>query len=199
MRLGAQNHWLGYCCRILACCCVLLGYQSSAIAEGENGIPSFDVLYAKTKVVNQVLRLDAGFNLRLSDKLKEALHKGVPLIFEIEVEARQRRDYIWDEDVAHVSQLYKLEYNELTQRYVARNLNAGTEYSLPNLNSALAVISTLNDFPFLSSERLAEESAYSGRIRVKINIDEFPVPLRLWAYVSDDLSLSSEWYEWPLP
>lgn len=177
----------------------MLGYQSSAIAEGENGAPSFDVLYAKSKVVNQVLRLDAGFNLRLSDKLKEALHKGVPLIFEIEVEAFQRRDYIWNEDVAHVSQLYKLEYNELTQHYVTRNLNAGTEYSLPNLNSALSVISTLGDFPFLSSERLAEESDYSGRIRIKINIDEFPVPLRLWAYVSDDLSLSSEWYEWPLP
>ncbi|MBI3771876.1 MAG: DUF4390 domain-containing protein [Gammaproteobacteria bacterium] len=199
MNTRAEIHWLVSCCRVLACCCVLLASQASASAEGESGIPSFEVLYAKTKVVNQVLRLDAGFNLRLSGKLKEALHKGVPLIFEIEVEAFQKRSYIWDEDVAHVSQLYRLEYNELTQRYVVRNLNAGTEYSLPNLNSALAVISTLDDFPFLSNERLAEESAYSGRIRVKINIDEFPVPLRLWAYVSGDLSLSSEWFEWPLP
>jgi len=54
----------------------LLGYQLPANAEGEAGVPSFEVLYAKTKVVNQVLRLDAGFNLRLSGKLKEALHKG---------------------------------------------------------------------------------------------------------------------------
>jgi hypothetical protein len=177
----------------------LLGHHLPAYAEGDAGTPSFEVLYAKSKVVNQVLRLDAGFNLRLSGKLKEALHKGVPLIFEIEVEAFQKRRYIWDEDVAYVSQRYKLEYNDLTQHYVVRNLNAGTEYSLPSLNSALAVISTLGDFPFLSSDRLAEESAYSARIRIKINIDEFPVPMRLWAYVSSDLSLSSEWYVWPLP
>lgn len=168
------------------------------MADEEVKAPGFEVLYAKTKTVDQVLRLDAGFNLRLSEQLKEALHKGVPLVFEIEVEAFQVRSYIWNEDVAHVSQRYKLEFNDLTQRYVARNQNAGTEFSLPTLNSALAVISTLADFPLLNRDRLAPESRYAGKIRIKIDIDAFPVPMRLMAYVSSDLSMESEWYEWSL-
>ena len=59
-------------------------------------------------------------------------------------------------------------------------------------------MSFLNDFPLLDYSLLEAEADYRGEIRISVDRNSFPVPLRLMSYVSGDWHLVSDWYSWPL-
>lgn len=160
--------------------------------------PGFEVISVSSRLADQVLRLDALFELRVSQQLVEALQNGVALNLLIEIEVSKERDYLWSASVASLTQRYQISYQPLTKHYVLENLNSGVEFQFPSLESLLAVASVLSDFPLLDSSLLEEDARYYGEIRISIDRDSFPVPLRLMSYVTDDWYLASEWFAWPL-
>jgi hypothetical protein len=100
--------------------------------------------------------------------------------------------------VAELQQRYQLVYLPLTQQYQVRNLNSGALHNLPSLQVALSVLGTIVDLPLLDRELLADGNAYQARMRVELDIEELPLPLRLLSYFTDEWRLRSEWYEWSL-
>ena len=56
----------------------------------------------------------------------------------------------------------------------------------------------ITDFPFLDQGLLIAGERYEGALRVLLDLEALPAPLRLFAYLSDDWRLSSEWRTWPL-
>jgi hypothetical protein len=178
---------------VLVCFMLLLPLQSSAEDDAV-----FDVLSAATMIDDQVLRLDASFDLQFGDALDEALHSGVSLFLLVEIEALRKRDYVWSESIARVEQRYQINYHALTEQYVLRNINSGVRFKFPNFESLQRVVSTLVDFPFLDLGLLDYDSEYFGRIRIGLDSDQFPTPLKLMSYFSSDWDPQSEWYTWPL-
>lgn len=161
--------------------------------------PGFGILSAEPRIDNDVVRLDLVLDLRFSDKLTEALHNGVPLTLLVEIEAMRERKYFWSESIAHIEQRFHVSYNVLTEKYHLVNMNSGTKFRFPNFESAVAVMGNMSNFPFLDSSLVSdEEASYWGRVRVSVDRDSFPVPLRLMTYVTTDWELSSEWYSWQL-
>lgn len=160
--------------------------------------PGFEVVSVSSRLAEQVVRLDALFELRFSRQLVEALQNGVALTLLIEIEVVKERDYLWSAAVASITQRYQISYRPLTKHYVLDNLNSGVEFQFPSLESLLAVASVLSDFPLLDGSLLEQDARYHGEIRVSVDRDSFPVPLRLMSYVADDWYLSSEWLAWPL-
>lgn len=145
---------------------------------------------------NKVYYLNARIEYTLSDKLLEALHKGVPITFMLEIEISRVRDYLWNEKITGLEQRYELEYHALTKQYIVHNLNSGSRHSFPSLNVALSVLGTIVELPILDRNLLEQNQQYNGRIRAVIDIDTLPVPLRLLAYLTSGWSLSSEWFLW---
>jgi hypothetical protein len=45
---------------------------------------------------------------------------------------------------------------------------------------------------------LVSDERYEGALRARLDIEALPAPLRVFAYLSDDWRLTSEWYTWPL-
>lgn len=169
--------------------------------EDEGGEPKasgFAVLAAAVYESDGTVRLDATFSLRFGTTLEEALQNGVALPLVIEMEALQQRDYLWAKTIAHVEQRYTLSYNALTGQYLLHNRNTDTQFRLPNLAAARAVLGSLSRFPFLDRNLLQKDERYQSRIRVAIDRDRLPAPLRLMSYVSSEWDLHSEWYQWPL-
>lgn len=158
----------------------------------------FSVLYARSRAVAHVVRLDAGFKLQLSRKLGEAIERGVPVVIAIEIEVARSRDYLWNETITEVQQRHEISYNALTGKYVLRNLNSGVQYTLPSLSAVMAVIGTVADFPLLDQSLLQDGELYIGRIRALVDVESLPVPLRMRAYLSSSWGMESEWYEWSL-
>ncbi len=166
------------------------------IPEGKE--PGFHVLVASTEEFNDVLRLSAGFDLVLSQEIIDAVHSGVPIRLNVEMEVWRKRSYWFDSSVATVIQSYLLEYNALTRRYVLENSNTTAHYNLPSLAAAVGVMSGLKDFPFIETSLLKPEFTHYARMRVLIDVGTLPVPLRVMAYISSRWHLTSDWYQWAL-
>lgn len=175
---------------------VLAGLCLSAAFELWAG--SIIVKDVSTYLDDKVHFLDARIEYKLTEPMYEALHKGVPLTFVLTIEVARPRDYLWDDSIAELEQRYQLEYQMLTQQYLVRNLNSGSLFSLPALDVALSVLGTVVALPLIDHQLLDESDDYEGYMRVQLDIEELPVPLRLLSYFSSEWRLRSEWFRWPL-
>ena len=172
--------------------CILL-FQVATVSAGGATVASIE-----SQLRNDVHYLDARIQYGLTAPMLDALHKGVPLTFVLEIEISRQRNYVWDVTVAELEQRYLLEYHAVTQNYHVKNLNSGASYSLPSLDIALSVLGTIVDLPLLDDELLDSEANNVGRLRVQMDIEELPVPLRLLSYFSSEWHISSEWVTWSL-
>lgn len=158
----------------------------------------FSVRDARTELKDGVYRLDANIDFRFSDEALDALHSGLPFVINIEVKVERPRNYLWADTVAELRQRYRIQFHALSDRYVVHNLNTDTRHSYVALDDALQAFGTLRDFPMLDRRLLDLGHRYRAGLRATLDIEALPTPMRLWAYVSDQWQLDSEWYQWPL-
>ncbi|MDR2877823.1 MAG: DUF4390 domain-containing protein [Chromatiales bacterium] len=145
---------------------------------------------------DEVYYLDASVEYVLSRQLSEALERGVALPVVIEIEILRERPYIWNETVATLAQRYELNYHALTRQYMLRNLNIGTQSSYPSRVAALGALGRVVSLPLIDANLLEPDVAYQGRLRVRIDTDALPAPLRLRALAMPEWRLGSGWHEW---
>lgn len=178
--------------RLLALSVGLLWAGGGSYASG------FDVTGAATKLEGGIYRLNAQIEYHFSNAALDALQNGVPLTVEIEMEVRRRRPWLWDETVYALTQRFQLEYHTLSRQYVVGNLNSGERRGFPTRTAALRFMGKINDFPLLDRSLLTEKERYEGALRARLDLEALPAPLRLFAYLSEDWRLNSEWRTWPL-
>ncbi len=177
---------------------VVAGSATRPALAQEGDESSLEILSAGAVLKNQVYYLNARFRLRLKPQMVEALHAGIPLTFSVSVEVDRPRSYIWDAEVALLEQRYRLTYQALTENYVLKNLNSGVENDFPNLIAASDVLGTIVELPILDRNLLNPDDEYRGRMRVRLDREYLPLPLRLQSYFYSDWTLASDWYSWPI-
>lgn len=173
---------------------LLLGLLAAAAVRAAG----FEVLDAATRLESGVYRLNARLEYHFSRAALDALQNGVPLTVKVEMEVRRRRPWLWDEAVYTLAQRWRLEYHALSRQYLVTNLNSGERKGFPSLIIALQAMGRIQDFPLLDRSLLASGERYEGALRVRLDLDALPAPLRLFAYLSEDWRLTSEWHTWPL-
>jgi len=173
---------------------VLLALLSTSVVRAAG----FDIISASTRLQGDVYRLNAQIEYRFSQAALEALKNGVPLTIELEMEVRRRRAWVWDETVYALTQRFRLEYHTLSQQYLVTTLNSGERRGFQSKINALQFMGRIADFPLLDKGLLVPNQRYKGALRARLDVDALPTPLRLFAYISDDWRLASEWRIWPL-
>ena len=158
----------------------------------------FDVIEASTRLGDGVYRLNAQIEYSFSEPALDALQNGVPLTIELLMEVRRRRSWVWDETVYSLVQRFRLEYHALSRQYLVHNLNSGERRNFSTRLAALRFMGRIHEFPLLDRSLLAPDRRYEGALRAQLALDTLPTPLRLFAYLSEDWQLASEWYTWPL-
>lgn len=158
----------------------------------------FDVIEASTRLGDGVYRLNAQIEYSFSEPALDALQNGVPLTIELLMEVRRRRSWVWDETVYSLVQRFRLEYHALSRQYLVHNLNSGERRNFSTRPAALRFMGQIHEFPLLDRSLLAPDRRYEGALRAQLALDTLPTPLRLFAYLSEDWQLASEWYTWPL-
>ncbi len=157
----------------------------------------FTIHSAHVYLDNRVYMVNAEIHYRLTKPVLDALHNGVPLTIELRIELLQNRDWPWwDERLAVIRQRHRLRYFALAQHYVLSNLNMGTESSYQSLDDALEALGRIDDLPLLDANLLPSGGRFTARMRVALDIESLPPPLRLLAYLSSRWRLTSEWYRW---
>jgi hypothetical protein len=150
-------------------------------------------------LVDGVYQLEADIRYQFSDPIHEALANGVPITINLQIEIEQRRDYVWNKTVASLQQHYTMRYHALSEQYIIRNLNSGSQQNFRSLNSALLTMGEIRALPLLDQSLLTDaEAVYQVRLRSEIDINALPAPLRPKAWLSYEWKLSSEWFVCPL-
>lgn len=168
------------------------------MAAAADKAPAFRVLWADTQRSEGIYLLDARIDYRLARNLREALHNGVRLTFEMRVEISRERDWVWDKTVAGLTQGYRLRYHALSRLYLLTSLNTGVQRSFQRLDSALARMGQVESLPLLDAALLEADMDYRARLRTSLRVDALPLPLRLRGYLLPDWKPESDWYTWPL-
>lgn len=169
------------------------GQEEEHVREGY-----FEVRSAETALVEGVHTLSARLQLVLSSEALEALSSGVPLTIELQIEIVRERRMYFDSVDAQLAVRYELEYRPLSQRYIVRNLNSGDQDSFATLYSALNNLGRIQSLPIIDNSLLDPDRNYRIRVRVLLNTQQYPAPLRLLFFWRDQWQLASEWSEWSL-
>jgi len=143
--------------------------------------------------------MDAQVDFQFSQKALDALANGVPLTLEMDIEVHRKRSWMLpDETVATLEQNYQLRYHALSHQYLVKNLNSGAVYNFLSRENALQALGDIRNFPLLDAKLTKPEERYEIELRVKLDIESLPSPLRLLAYISPAWHLSSDWSTWSL-
>lgn len=158
----------------------------------------FYVRSADTELQDELYRFSAHIDYHFSEDALNALASGIPLSVKIEVEINKHRSYWLDETIASLIQHYQIRYQPLSQLYLIKNINSGALESYAQLADVIGALGTVTRLPLFDKKLLRENAKYTGRVRVFLDTDELPIPLRVMGYVMPGWRMSSEWYVWPI-
>ena len=158
----------------------------------------FEVRSASTRPINGVHTLDARLQLVLSSEALAALASGVTLSIELQMQVIRVRRFLIDDVEAELAIRYQLQYRPLSQRYIVRNLNSGNQDSFATLYSALNNLGRIQGLPVIDDALLSPDRPYRLRLRAMLNLQEYPLILRMLFFWRGQWQLQSEWFEWSL-
>lgn len=158
----------------------------------------FEVRSASTVLDDGVHELDARLQLVLSSEALEALNKSLALTIELQIQVIRVRRLYMDALQAELAVRFELKYDQVTQRYIVRNLNSGDQDSFATLYSALNNLGRVQELPVIYDTLLDPDREYRVRVRAMLQTERLPAPLRLLTFWRSQWQLQSEWFEWLL-
>lgn len=171
------------------------------VAAADEGATAEEIEYfslraARIRMHEDVYVLDAISHLQLSPRVAEALEGGVNLHIAFEIEIHRQRDWWLDATVAEMIQQYRIEYHELTRQYVVTNINTGQQRGYHSRQAAMNAIGRLLAFPLVDRVLIDDPERHYGRVRVRLQREALPLPLRPAALFYSDWNLRSQWATW---
>jgi len=146
---------------------------------------------AELRVQDGEVLLNAEFELAFNPTLEEALQKGVPLYFVLDVEIARPRWYWLDEKVLSASTTWRVSYAPLSQQFrVASGLFAQNVGSIAEVER---LIGRVTSRPIARADELAAGARYEAAVRLRLDVNQLPKPFQVNALASRDWQLASDW------
>lgn len=194
-----------YLCGVLLWLMLAVSYAEEPVLSSVEGavpiaVEGFGVEVKNAEITSQgdSYVLFADIDYRLSARAKDALQNGVPLFWDIHIKTLQHRDYFWDQTLINTGIRYRIQYHALLNMYRVRNEGNGEVYNFSTLSAALDSMSTIGDFRIMDKASYVSGKRYAVAIKVTLDRDALPLPLRPIAYTNPQWYLSSDWTLWPL-
>lgn len=171
----------------LGAACALAGAWPASLARADV-IP---VKGAELRVEEGEVLLNAEFELSLNPTLEEALKRGVPLYFVLEIELTRPRWYWLDEKVLASATTWRVAYAPLAQQYrVSTGLIAQTLGSIAEVER---LIGRVTSRPIVRAAELARGVRYDAALRLRLDVAQLPKPFQVDALASREWQLASDW------
>lgn len=170
---------------LFLCVSLYANNSSQIVVKNANGIFNEDHY-----LINADIHFDFG------KEIQEALDHGISLQIDIQLQARQRRNWLWDTTVKFKTLSFLLEHHPLSGHYQVTDMNNYHRKHFQNLKDAINHIGSIKNINLFARSKLIPEKNYHARIRSRLNIQNLPAPMRLLAYFSPEWNLACSWYEW---
>ncbi len=158
----------------------------------------FEVEQVTTRLDDDTFFMDANVRYGFSDSALDALDNGVPLTVEMHIQVRPEDDWIWQESLVDLRLRYRIRYKPLSERYLVSQLPGTQGRTYVTRDAALTALGEIRDLPLISRDSLDADTAYEVQVRVSLDIEELPLPLRPMAYLYPSWKQASKWTKWPL-
>lgn len=174
--------------QLLTSCLLALALIFSTGAYAAEGIEIKD---ARIELADDGYRLASVFDLDLNHGLEDALSRGVPLYFTIEVELTRPRWYWFDEKTLRSTQTLRLSYNVLTRKYLIA-IPGGVQQSFNSMDEALLLVRRPSRWLIAGKGALKNGEVYNVMMRMSLNLEFMSKPFQVNALNNSDWRLSSE-------
>ncbi len=158
----------------------------------------FVVTQVQTRLVDGTYVLDAQIHYRFSPEALEALNNGVPLTILMQFQVRPKDAWIWDSNVTELQLRYAIRHKPLSDTYEVYRLPGTSGRTFVTPAAAIAALGEIRGLELVEQSRLDPETVYEVQLKVSLDIEELPLPLRPTAYLSGAWKLASPWTKWPL-
>lgn len=167
---------------LAACACALVPARAKADA-----IP---VESADVRVQDGEVLLTAEFALSINATLEEALQRGIPLYFVLDVEIVRPRWWWFDEKALEFAVQHRVSWQPLTRQYrVASGL---LSQSYDTLAEVERLIGRVNARAVARASDLERGTRYDAVVRLRLDVNQLPKPFQVNALASRDWQLASE-------
>ncbi|MCX7171189.1 MAG: DUF4390 domain-containing protein [Proteobacteria bacterium] len=139
--------------------------------------------------------LSAEFGVDLGSHFEDAVSRGVPLYFVLELEITRNRWYWPSEHIAGRSLNYRLAYIPLTRQY--RLSSGGTLHqNFSSLTDALRVLGRVGALPIAERNALKIGETYQVALRLALDRQQLPKPLQVDAIANKDWQVEAKVLHW---
>lgn len=153
------------------------------------------VRYAKLLENADDYTISTRIDYQLSPTAKEALHKGVPLAWDVLIEINRTMGPL-NTTLYEKKLPFVLEFNALLNQYEVKS--PGQPEMFLTLNAALNFMAALHDAGHIDKGLLQTGKNYQLAVKSRFNREFLPIPLRPAAYLDGQWFLSSDWFVWPI-
>ena len=153
--------------------------------------------HIRTPRINQHYYVEVDMNYPLSPTAKEALSKGIPLFWEIDIQLK-KTGFLWDNTVRHIRLNYQLKYHALLNLYSIKHLETSTLSMFSSLTSALHNLSKIRKSKLIHQSKINDITDYYLTLKIHFIREALPTPLRPLSYFNSQWALSSERILWQL-
>lgn len=137
------------------------------------------------------VHLSASFTLALTETLRDAVIRGLPLYFLTELQIQRPRWYWFDATVVEAQIESRLSYHALTRQFRVASATGSSGFAL--LEDALAAMSTVERWPVARLDRFAPRLVYRAWVRMRLDLTRLPKPFQMTALTDRDWNSESEW------
>ncbi len=170
---------------------LILFWVVPAFANTVDGIEILDANIKQSDTLEAGWVLNANFSIDLTQRLEEAVDRGVVLYFITEVDITRPRWYWFDEKIIGFSQTYRLSYHALTRQY--RVSTGVLNQRFDSLEDALMSFQRLHQILIAKKEQIKLGQIYQLAIRMRLDTNQLPKPFQVNAMTSKEWSLNSDW------
>lgn len=142
-------------------------------------------------VIRGQLSLDIDIELQLNATMVQAVTRGVPLYFSLDLEIEQPRWWWLNKTIVDTSLERRLSYNALTRSW---RVSTG-DLAIPaaTLEEAIKLLTRIRDWPVVMSDRFEPDEQYIGQVRIRLDTERLARPLQMDSANRDQWTLSSPW------
>lgn len=165
---------------------------AASAAAGE-----FQVKSAQAWLVDKAVIVTADMDLVLGEDVEAALTSGIPLDILVEFAVHKDRWLGWKKRLGQWTLRAEVKYHALSGLYIVTLENSGESRSFATQRRALKYVGTVDRVSLpLATEDMEDSAQYWLMMRVRMDVEALPVPLRPLAYLTPSWHLDSDWTRW---
>jgi hypothetical protein len=177
----------------------VLAWATVGLAQAEDPLDGeLEIRSAYAVPSHGVIMLSARVAYPGSDLLSASLRDGVTLSFDLECIVTRHRRFWFDAEAVDLVRHRELTYHVVTDRYLLRDVDSGTQESFPTLEAALASVGTVEEWPIAVDSQLRGDGQWQIALRAGVRRGHMPDALRALMFWSNAWHRTSDWYSWTL-